>query len=107
MALSIPASASRNRPSGVLGTLQLARWVPRTPNWILVAAIVWLVVVVVWVVGGDRLAAQSALLMDLRLRPPDPGHLFGTDNFGRDILARVIVGALLALTFADGGRIHN
>jgi len=98
MALSIPASASRNRPSGVLGTLQLARWVPRAPNWILVAAVVWLVVVVVWVVGGERLAVQSALFMDVRLRPPDLGHLFGTDNFGRDILARVIVGARVSFT---------
>jgi peptide/nickel transport system permease protein len=82
----------------VLGTLPLARWVPRASNWVLLAAVVWLVVVVVWVVGGDRLAAQSALLMGVRLRPPDPGHLFGTDNFGRDILARVIVGARVSFT---------
>jgi peptide/nickel transport system permease protein len=63
-----------------------------------VAAVVWLVVVVVWVVAGDWLAAQSALFMGVRLRPPDPGHLFGTDNFGRDILARVIVGARVSFT---------
>ena len=98
MALPIPVSASRSQPFRVLGTLRLTRWVPRAPNWILVAAVVWLVVVMVWVVGGDRLAVQSALLMDVRLRPPDLGHLFGTDNFGRDILARVIVGARVSFT---------
>jgi peptide/nickel transport system permease protein len=98
MALPIPVSASRSQPFQVLGTLQLGRWVTRAPNWILVAAVVWLVVVMVWVVGGDRLAVQSALLMDVRLGPPDLGHLFGTDNFGRDILARVIVGARVSFT---------
>jgi peptide/nickel transport system permease protein len=98
MGLPIPVSASRSRPFRLRGTLRLLRWVPRAPNGILVAAVVWLVVVVVWVVGGDRLTAQSALLMDLRLRPPDTGHLFGTDNFGRDILARVIVGARVSFT---------
>jgi peptide/nickel transport system permease protein len=98
MALPIPVSASRSQPFRGLGTLQLVRWVPRAPNWILIAAVVWLVVVVVWVVGGDRLSAQSALLMGVRLRPPDPGHLFGTDNFGRDILARVIVGARVSFS---------
>jgi peptide/nickel transport system permease protein len=82
----------------VLGTLRLASAVLRAPNRILVAAVVWLVVVVVWVVAGDWLAAQSALFMGVRLRPPDPGHLFGTDNFGRDILARVIVGARVSFT---------
>src|SRR5260221_13886921 len=98
MALPIPASASRRQPFQGFGTLRLVRWVPRAPNWILVAAVVWLAVVVVWVIGGDRVAAQSAFLMDLRLRPPDSGHLFGTDNFGRDILAPVICGARVSLT---------
>jgi peptide/nickel transport system permease protein len=98
MALSIPVSASRSQPLRVLGTLRLASAVLRAPNRILVAAVVWLVVVVVWVVAGDWLAAQSALFMGVRLRPPDPGHLFGTDNFGRDILARVIVGARVSFT---------
>ena len=98
MALPIPVSAPRSQPFQVLGTVQLARRLTRAPNWILVAAVVWLVLVMVWVVGGDRLAVQSALIMDVRLRPPDLGHLFGTDNFGRDILARVIVGARVSFT---------
>ena len=35
--------------------------------------------------------------MRLRFRPPGLTHLFGTDNFGRDLLARVIVGAQISL----------
>lgn len=35
--------------------------------------------------------------MRLRLRPPGLPHLFGTDSFGRDLLARVIVGAQISL----------
>lgn len=33
----------------------------------------------------------------LRFRPPDPNHWLGTDNFGRDILSRVIYGARISL----------
>jgi len=32
-----------------------------------------------------------------RMRPPSPQHLFGTDDLGRDILARVIWGARVSL----------
>lgn len=65
---------------------------------------------------GEWLAPGSANAQNLRLRfvPPAwlPGgsmaHLFGTDNLGRDILARIVVGArasfivaLSALTFGS------
>ncbi|MBI4279009.1 MAG: ABC transporter permease [Armatimonadetes bacterium] len=32
-----------------------------------------------------------------RLQPPGPGHLFGTDEFGRDVLARLVHGARISL----------
>ncbi len=33
----------------------------------------------------------------LKLEPPSAAHLFGTDNFGRDVLSRVIFGARISL----------
>ncbi len=39
----------------------------------------------------DRMAAGP------RLMAPAPGHLFGTDEFGRDLLSRVLYGARLSL----------
>jgi peptide/nickel transport system permease protein len=37
---------------------------------------------------------------EVRLQPPSLAHLFGTDNFGRDILSRVIWGARIDLQIA-------
>ncbi len=45
------------------------------------------------------LAPQDPLAQDLysRLQPPSPEHPFGTDDFGRDILSRIIYGARISL----------
>jgi len=40
----------------------------------------------------------DAIHVDQRLRPPGPGHPFGTDNLGRDVLSRLIWGARTSLS---------
>jgi peptide/nickel transport system permease protein len=42
----------------------------------------------------------SAIAVQSKLQPPSPAHLFGTDQLGRDVLSRVIVGARIALETA-------
>jgi len=46
-----------------------------------------------WLAPYDPLA----LNVPERLQPPSPVHLFGTDDFGRDIFSRVLFGARLSL----------
>jgi len=47
-----------------------------------------------WVAPADPLAMR----LDQNLRPPaSPGYVLGTDNFGRDVLSRLIYGARVSL----------
>jgi peptide/nickel transport system permease protein len=56
-------------------------------------------------VAAPVVAPFDPILQDAqaRLRPPSPGHPFGTDNFGRDVLSRVIWGARVDLQIATFG----
>jgi peptide/nickel transport system permease protein len=64
----------------------------------LVAALVLFAIVVV-AVFDTAFAPQGANEQDIpnRLDPPSWSHPFGTDNLGRDILSRVILGASVSL----------
>ncbi|MEM1050196.1 MAG: ABC transporter permease [Pseudomonadota bacterium] len=48
---------------------------------------------------GDLTAANRGNIL-FRLRPPDEQFLFGTDDLGRDIFKRVVLGTRSALTIA-------
>jgi peptide/nickel transport system permease protein len=43
-------------------------------------------------------AGPYTMVVANRLREPEPGHLFGTDSFGRDLMARVFYGARISLS---------
>jgi len=51
---------------------------------------------------GQQLAPYDPLAMDFgsRLSPPGPGHIMGTDEFGRDIFSRVLHGARVSVQVA-------
>ncbi len=48
------------------------------------------------------LPAPDAIEMAARLSPPGPGHPLGTDNFGRDILSRVVYSGRVSLLIGLG-----
>ncbi len=63
------------------------------------AGLVIISIFVLIAVFADQLVSYNPNAVDLTQRfiPPGPGHLFGTDNLGRDILSRVIVGSRISL----------
>ncbi|ACZ32168.1 binding-protein-dependent transport systems inner membrane component [Xylanimonas cellulosilytica DSM 15894] len=81
------------------GWLRAARRTPVTTVLTSVVAAAVLAVVVVWAVGA-RWIVPDALAQDLVLGVSPagtPGHLFGTDNLGRDVLALTVAGTLSAV----------
>lgn len=62
---------------------------------------VW-VTFIVMAIGGQRLAPQGINVQDIahRLQGPSGAHWFGTDELGRDLLSRLMVGTRYALGVA-------
>ncbi len=65
------------------------------------AGIVILAVIGAWHTPFD----PTAFAVRFRLKPPDWVHLFGTDEFGRDVLSRVLAGAHLSLMIGFGAMV--
>ena len=65
-----------------------------------VVALVYIIFLFILVLSGDALAPFGAQQPDYQnlSQLPSAGHIFGTDEFGRDILSRVMVGARLSLS---------
>ncbi len=75
------------------GMVPLALGIAILGSWLLVA------------IFAPLLAPYDPTFQDaaVRLKPPSMAHPFGTDNFGRDILSRVIWGARIDLQIATFG----
>jgi peptide/nickel transport system permease protein len=67
----------------------------------LIAGLVLAVTLVLIALVGPHLMPSNPTALNLReaLRPPSAAHVLGTDNFGRDILARIVYGAGIDLQF--------
>ena len=77
------------------------RRVLRTP--VTVIGLVLVVLLILLAITADWLPIQDAYDMDisaLRVPPGSPGHILGTDEFGRDILGRVVAGSRISLVIA-------
>src|SRR5260221_14142413 len=81
---------------------------PRRPRRRVPPALLWGGAIIAAVIA---LAAAAPLLapypydeMNIlaRLQPPSGGHWFGTDEFGRDVLSRVLIGARASLAMGLG-----
>jgi peptide/nickel transport system permease protein len=70
-----------------------------TGNGQLLAGLLIFLAVLGVAIAADALAPREFDAMDLpnKLQPPGPGRLLGTDQYGRDLLSRVIYGSRIAL----------
>ena len=98
------AVLATHHPSRRAAALSWRRLV-RSPNLMVGAGI--LVVVLGSAIFAPQVAPHSPIDQAFtdQLRPPSPQHLFGTDEFGRDVFSRVLYGARIALVIgvlADG-----
>jgi peptide/nickel transport system permease protein len=102
--LPLDAVASRPRDGG---TLAGDAWRRLTRNRPAAIALVYLAIVVVvaltgplWVgrLYGDVLYAHSDTVAQTALLPPSLAHPMGTDDYGRDIFGRVVLGARVSLS---------
>jgi peptide/nickel transport system permease protein len=77
---------------------KFARDLPALAGLLIVLAIVVVAAIGPWIAPHPEDIAASHLLQ--RLKPPSADFPFGTDNLGRDMLSRVILGARGALEVA-------
>ena len=77
---------------------KFARDLPAVAGLLIVLAVVLVALLGPWLAPHPGDAAASHLLQ--RLKPPSVAFPFGTDNLGRDLLSRVILGARGALEVA-------
>jgi peptide/nickel transport system permease protein len=92
--------ALESRP---VGRLRRRVGVPLITGALVIGLSLVLAVVPGWFAPYDPIAFDYAAL----LQPPSPAHPFGTDNFGRDVLSRVIWGYRLDMQIAFFGTIFS
>ncbi|MFT4029896.1 MAG: ABC transporter permease [Protaetiibacter sp.] len=96
--MAAPPAPRRGTKRRLLGALTPLRW----------AALVFLVLVIVAAIAAPLIAPYDPLAQDIpgKLQPiGSPGHLLGTDEYGRDVLSRLIYGARVELVVALGATI--
>ena len=80
----------------------LSIWRRFRRNRLAMFGLVVFLIIVLCAVFADVLADYEELAItqneDERMLPPSGGHIFGTDNYGRDMFARIIHGARNSLT---------
>jgi peptide/nickel transport system permease protein len=100
--VSVPNAGPNNTAETVAGKKKNRR---RRVSPVVLAAILWISLVLIVAVGADLIAPYPYTALDLanRLAPPlHPQHWLGTDELGRDILSRLIFSVRISLLVAFG-----
>jgi peptide/nickel transport system permease protein len=97
MAISVDVSGQAAAGAGPARGSTFLRALLRSPSGVVGLAIV--LILVVAAILAPYVAPFDPLRMAAgpRLSPPSLGHLFGTDDFGRDVFSRVVYGTRLTL----------
>ena len=109
-------AATENKGSalGVEAQLEMVRrerkannaWHKLSRNKMAVVGLVIVVVMVLMAVFANQLSPYDPNAIDMTnayAAPGSEGHIFGTDNYGRDLLSRIIFGARISIFVAVGG----
>lgn len=74
--------------------------IPATLLWgaVIVTAVIALAIAAPWIAPYP----YDEMQIMTRLKPPSLAHWFGTDDFGRDVLSRTLIGARLSLLMGLG-----
>lgn len=78
---------------------------PWVRHWARVAVVLAPLLPLLWVVvlpGTVAVQSPTAVDVNAALQPPSRAHLFGTDDTGRDVFARVVHGARVTLGLVAG-----
>ncbi|MBS1906176.1 MAG: ABC transporter permease [Actinobacteria bacterium] len=90
-AMAIGRTPTKAPPRGLVGRLIRRKGA-------IVAMIILAALLLAAVVGPLLATDPNAFSGAARLKPPSGAHWFGTDNYGRDVFARVVVGARSSLS---------
>ncbi|MBQ6594218.1 MAG: ABC transporter permease [Clostridia bacterium] len=90
------------QPASVKKKPRLPAWAV-TPTFILGAAIVLIALIVAIYPGAIAPYDPTAVNITARTKPPSAEHIFGTDNYGRDIFSRVVWGTRIDLSIGFFG----
>jgi peptide/nickel transport system permease protein len=95
---ALPAPTVLNRKQGLWreSWLRMRRNTSAIVGMVLLAAIILLAVFANVIADYDTVAIKIDVIN--RLKPPSRAHLFGTDELGRDLFARIIHGARISLS---------
>ncbi len=97
MTLATDTTRPRRMPQSLIAARNIVGFLLRSPTSAF--GLFVLAVLILTAIFAPLLATHDPFLQDLQnpLQPPGDGHLFGTDELGRDIYSRLVYGSRISL----------